>query len=226
MKKTLVEIVALGALIGTPALASDMDLKAPPPERSWTGCYLGVQGGGSAAVDTGALAGGQLGCNYQIEHFVFGIEGEGAWSNATSPDDSQGFFSSKFGKNSNPWNADIAIRAGHSFPNDILAYLKVGAVLGRFESSSVYNFTFAPPYSTTANVTMPGLILGTGLEAMITPQWFARIELDALFFRSTDATVTCVPAAACLANFVPSSAINTITAFEFVGKMGISYRFK
>jgi hypothetical protein len=31
MKKTLIGIAAIAALIGTPALAADMALKAPPP---------------------------------------------------------------------------------------------------------------------------------------------------------------------------------------------------
>jgi outer membrane immunogenic protein len=48
MKKTLIAAVALATLIGTPALAADMPLKAPPPPApifSWTGFYIGAHGG-------------------------------------------------------------------------------------------------------------------------------------------------------------------------------------
>ena len=42
--------MALAALIGTPAFAADMALKAPPapvaPMYGWTGFYLGIEGGG------------------------------------------------------------------------------------------------------------------------------------------------------------------------------------
>ena len=40
-----------------------------------TGSGSGPQGHG-----TGAIAGGQLGCNYQDGNWVFGLEGEGYWS--------------------------------------------------------------------------------------------------------------------------------------------------
>jgi outer membrane immunogenic protein len=49
MKKITLAIAAIAALLGTPALAADMDVKAPtpppPPARSWTGFYVGLQGG-------------------------------------------------------------------------------------------------------------------------------------------------------------------------------------
>jgi outer membrane immunogenic protein len=79
-----VAVLALGALAG-PARAADLPVKTPavavaPP--SWTGCYLGVHAGygwarnrtidddfdrgllASTNTATGALAGGQAGCDY------------------------------------------------------------------------------------------------------------------------------------------------------------------
>jgi opacity protein-like surface antigen len=54
---------------------------------SWTGCYLGAQAGGGSLSDSfvqqtglGALAGGQVGCNYQMHRLVFGVEADGWWS--------------------------------------------------------------------------------------------------------------------------------------------------
>ena len=78
---------------------SVLGLYQPPPVRplySWTGCYIGVNMGGGAApkssVDTigtfappgtslgdmtarGVAGGGQLGCDYQVGSFVFGLQG-------------------------------------------------------------------------------------------------------------------------------------------------------
>jgi outer membrane immunogenic protein len=54
MKKLLTAIAALG-LVGTPAFAADMAVKAPPPAPepvySWTGFYAGVNAGWSWGND-------------------------------------------------------------------------------------------------------------------------------------------------------------------------------
>lgn len=51
MKKVALGIAAVLALIGTPALAADMAVKAPPPASpsawSWTGFYIGGNAGGA-----------------------------------------------------------------------------------------------------------------------------------------------------------------------------------
>ncbi len=107
---------AVGLMVGAglvPALAADLSTplykappaapplyKAPPaapPLFSWTGCYVGVEGGGAwgqsqhvaaaapkpASVGlpitlkfnlAGALAGGTVGCNYQVGNVVLGVD--------------------------------------------------------------------------------------------------------------------------------------------------------
>ena len=67
MKKHLIVGAALATLIGTPALAADMALKAAPappaPVWSWTGFYLGGNAGGSwsrSDVDTNVAGGTYL----------------------------------------------------------------------------------------------------------------------------------------------------------------------
>ncbi len=62
MKKLLIAGAALAALIGTPALAADMAApvyKAPPPLApmfSWTGFYVGVNGGSAGATSPVTLS--------------------------------------------------------------------------------------------------------------------------------------------------------------------------
>ena len=55
MKDLLIASAALAALIGTPALAADMPLKAPPPPpapiANWSGCYLGLNAGAMVGDD-------------------------------------------------------------------------------------------------------------------------------------------------------------------------------
>ena len=115
MKKLLRGTIGLLAAITTtlPAIAADLPArtytKAPAyaaPVYNWTGCYLGIEGGGnwgrtsSTAVAgpnpalvglpitgsydlSGALAGGTFGCNYQVSNWVFGIENDFSWTNTS-----------------------------------------------------------------------------------------------------------------------------------------------
>jgi outer membrane immunogenic protein len=99
MKKLLVSSIAALGLIGTPAFAADMAVKAPPPTPApvynWTGWYVGVNAGGSIGRDrttqsienvtvgsftmspAGFIGGGQIGYNYQFApHWVVGVEGD------------------------------------------------------------------------------------------------------------------------------------------------------
>jgi outer membrane immunogenic protein len=111
MKKisTLLATIATVAAISAPAAAADMrmPLKAPPPMAaifSWTGFYIGVNGGGAFGTGhsvivgetfnnapfvsgtwpgvgnfgklepAGGFGGGQIGYNWQTSNWVFGIE--------------------------------------------------------------------------------------------------------------------------------------------------------
>jgi outer membrane immunogenic protein len=119
MKKLIVGLVAIGALIAAPAMAADlrMPVKAPPapiaPAFSWTGFYLGIDGGygwndstgdrtcvnpggvffgpgctqniqGHVISPSGGLFGGTAGYNVQGGNFVYGIETDIQWSNISA----------------------------------------------------------------------------------------------------------------------------------------------
>lgn len=100
-------VAAMAAGLASQAVAADAPaaqpaVKAPAPaEFNWTGCYVGVSGGGNwghsedvartaAGVGptitgnfnlNGEIAGGTVGCNYQIEKTVMGIENDASWTN-------------------------------------------------------------------------------------------------------------------------------------------------
>jgi outer membrane immunogenic protein len=102
MKKLLIGSFVALTMGGSAAIAADMPLKAPPPVAvfSWTGCYVGIEGGGawgrskhrSLGVGepfdytpwfdvSGGLAGVEYGCNQQFGgNWVFGIESDWSWS--------------------------------------------------------------------------------------------------------------------------------------------------
>jgi outer membrane immunogenic protein len=101
MKSLAISSVACFGFLGGSAMAADMLLKAPPmmpaPVFSWTGLYIGVEGGWGETrssvtrnvadafypvgfgFDTdfkGGLVGFEFGANYQYNVLVLGIEGD------------------------------------------------------------------------------------------------------------------------------------------------------
>ncbi len=113
MKKMLLAGTALLTLVSGSAMAADLSRPAPAPAPvytkapmmapfSWTGFYIGGDGGygfgtssgtvtggvpaGTAAYSfnpTGPIAGGFIGGNYQIGQLVLGAEADWQWANLT-----------------------------------------------------------------------------------------------------------------------------------------------
>lgn len=116
MKNLSISIFVVAALAAAPAVAADMPVKARPavaPVMSWTGFYLGINGGGAwtdgtvpmtytdlantgntfnayvpstvSASTSGGLAGFHAGYNWQAApNWVFGIEGDWDWTNLSA----------------------------------------------------------------------------------------------------------------------------------------------
>ena len=92
------------ALVAAPALADgpprDPTYVAPPPVFSWTGVYVGINGGyGWATTSTntgphakGPVAGGQIGFNWQTGALVLGLEADAQWSGQKLTETGCGFF--------------------------------------------------------------------------------------------------------------------------------------
>jgi outer membrane immunogenic protein len=97
VRKGLWSTAVVALLCVSPALAADLPVKAPPappppaPVFSWNGFYIGANIGGAwtngsitdnftgadlGFSNSGFIGGGQAGFNWQINNFVFGIEGD------------------------------------------------------------------------------------------------------------------------------------------------------
>jgi len=110
MKKLLLLACAFAGVFTAPAVAADLarprPVYAPPvavpvPLFTWTGCYIGANGGGIWAHRdwsdpifgfggfgtenvNGGLGGVQGGCDYQVGHWLIGAAGDWDWTSASS----------------------------------------------------------------------------------------------------------------------------------------------
>jgi outer membrane immunogenic protein len=235
MKRAFLSTVGLVTLlVAGSAMAADISAfraaTAAAPVYNWTGCYIGAHAGGiayrSSTVNTwtdGGLIGGQLGCNYQIDHLVVGVEGEGAWSSADST-----LTAATFGapasvlRFKNEWDADIGVRFGLAYDR-FLIYQKIGAMWSDNQFTGFIPGFGAGAVNLSGSVTSPGLFWGFGLEYGLTQKWTAKVETDFAHLAATDMNFSCAatPPSVCTGQ----TRIASINSFAVLTKLGLNYRW-
>ena len=189
------------------ASAADLPVKGPyykaPPLAvyNWTGCYVGANAGGGWArteftntVDTtgfgdlapgdgftekksGFVGGGQLGCNYQVNQFVFGVEG--TYDGSTIKGD---LANTVFGVADDVFTAKIKSiatfvgRVGIA-DNNWLFYAK-GGYAGADVEFSVSDTVGPALGSGSDSKWLSGWTGGVGIEYGVTPNWIVGLEYD------------------------------------------------
>jgi outer membrane immunogenic protein len=235
MRRLLTASVALSALgAAAPAVAADlrMPVKAAPlPVVSWTGCYVGVNAGGGSANKhftdptttpftelgshraTGAVAGGQIGCDYQAGVWVFGVQGmfdgTSIKGDHTSPNGEDNFTTKIH------WFATATARLGVTVKPSLLLYVKGGGAWVR-ENFAIWSPVTGNPLF-DSNPTRGGFVVGFGGEVLTQDGWSMFLEYNYMGFdkRRTDFTV------------VPAGPIFPIDVRQDVQTVmvGINYRF-
>jgi outer membrane immunogenic protein len=236
MKRILIAgLLALAA--GGQALAADLPQPAPPPPRapatyvpaqapyfSWTGIYVGINGGygfgqsnwtapvGAATGNfstSGFLVGGTLGGNYQMGAFVIGLEGDGDWNNANGST----FSSCPVGcTTQSTWLATVRGRAGYAWDR-VLLYGTGGAAFGTVQAAAG-----ALPF---ASVTQTGWTAGAGVEWAFTPNWTAKVEY--LFVNL--GSLSC-PSTSCGTPVgAPPGTPSSVSFTENIVRAGVNYKF-
>ena len=177
MKKVL--LAALMAGVASSAMAADLPTrKAPPapqvysapPVFSWTGFYVGVNGGwggGTGGKDfgnvSGGLVGGTVGYNYQIGQFVVGLEGDWDWADLTK----NGTNNIGYYKNKADDLVTVRARAGYAIDRALL-YV-TGGYAGVDDKISL-------PGSYSSSEWRNGGVIGAGLEYAFTNNISAKAE--------------------------------------------------
>jgi outer membrane immunogenic protein len=175
MRKFL--LAALMAGVASSAMAADLPTrKAPPapmsyapPVFSWTGFYVGVNGGwggtsggkGFGNVD-GGVVGGTVGYNYQINQFVIGMEGDWDWADLSK----HGI--NALGSYHNKIDDLVTVRARAGYAIDRALLYVTGGYAGAEDKISV------PGYSSTD--WHSGGVIGAGVEYAFTNNISAKAE--------------------------------------------------
>jgi len=235
MKRALLIAGAFALLGAGQALAADLPQPAPqvkapvayvPPVFSWTGFYLGINGGyGFGQSDwsdpndgstgsfntSGFLIGGTLGANYQIGSFVIGLEGDGDWNDANGTT-FNGSCAVVGCTTRSDWLATVRGRAGFAWDR-VLFYGTGGAAFGDVQGAAG-----ALPF---ASGTQTGWTAGAGIEWAFAPNWTGKVEYLYVDLGNFSCPATSCGATNGLGLFSPS----TVTFTENIVRAGINYKF-
>ncbi|HEY0222999.1 MAG TPA: outer membrane beta-barrel protein [Pseudolabrys sp.] len=189
MKRLFAGVVLAAVLAAVPAMAAS----PLPIPYSWTGCYLGGNAGFAAAhndwfdplagIDngennsSGAVAGGQIGCDYQAGAFVFGAQANFDWANLKG---SHLYTGDPRYTDSNraSWLATLTGRVGYAVRPAALVYLKGGAAFVRNTFTEDCDVSLGAGCPGQATATRAGWTAGGGLEYRLAPMWSVFFEYD------------------------------------------------
>jgi len=170
MKKTIMAMAIATTASGSAAAADLPRGPAPyyPPPASvynWTGPYAGLNLGyqwakvtNNVTEPSGIAGGGQLGYNWQLGQFVFGLETD---IQASAADDT--FAPYKF---SNPWFGTLRARIGYAI-NNVMLYGTGGLAYGELKGEF---------FGLEEDKTLVGWTAGAGIEYGFTQNWSAKLE--------------------------------------------------
>jgi outer membrane immunogenic protein len=246
MKRALFALV-FSLAAASAALAADLPLpqQAPvayvpvvAPVYNWGGIYVGINGGwgfgsanwtatptaafgglSSTANDNGGVVGGTLGFNYQMNSFVFGVEGDFDYSGINTGTSSTICTFSGNCQTGNNWLATLRGRAGYA-ADRVLFYITAGGAFGSIQT------TFNGGGTNTT--TQAGWTAGAGVEWAFADNWSAKFEY--LYVNLGNGNVNCATTACLLASgpgggaFGPPIPVSVGLTDNLV-RAGINYKF-
>ena len=244
-------VAAVGVGAASSAYAADIPVKAPrapvvvPVAYSWSGCYIGGNGGGLWArkdygvtipavtvPGVGAFAGGvvpigsqdlsgwelggQVGCNFQSGQWVFGIQGDYDWANARAS--TTGVLGPLAATETARISglASVTGRVGYAWDR-FLGYVKGGIAWERDNYDFLATFNGVGFFGANASETRPGWTVGVGGEYAFTDYLTGFIEGDYYDFGSRTTNFNTFP----VAFTVPFD----IKERKFVAKAGFNWKF-
>jgi len=214
----LLAISALPALAADLPMKAPRPAPIMEPVWNWNGFYIGINGGYSwghssrdltffnplngVALATGngggrdmdgGLFGGQIGYNWQVTNWVFGLEADAQWTGQKGSTTAVCAVTGCFAGIVAPargtaatlddkldWFATFRGRLGIAVTPSVLLYATGGAVWGEVETNlgiAAVTATGVPFTAVASNKTDRfGWTVGAGVEAMFAANWSAKIE--------------------------------------------------
>jgi outer membrane immunogenic protein len=247
-----------------PPASAPVYTKAPAymPAPSWTGWYIGVNVGGAWDANTaasfsgspntavffaanefptsltpnpsGVIGGGQIGYNWQVSNWLFGLEtdfqgsGYRGTANAT-PTPTGGFvpFNTSVEQHSD-WFGTFRARMGILPSSNLLFYGTGGLAYGQTEASLTtvatgFSLATCPAFDTcttgASQSIRTGWVAGGGVEYMFMPHWTARAEYLYINLGSQSVTAL-IPATAGGGSFTASAPFH-----ENIVRGAINFKF-
>jgi outer membrane immunogenic protein len=193
----------------------------PPPPMSWVGFYIGANAGYAWAKSNpsfigdvsgapfflfsngtngsppslnprGFIGGGQVGYNWQMGQWVYGVEADFSGLSAKNEATVSPFFTGKSLPNTLSWSSHYdwlftaRVRGGMTIAPNWLLYVTGGFALTQVSDSvtcmgtsfACGNSSGTAPFMTTwsQSSTLAGGTFGGGTEWMFSPNWTARVE--------------------------------------------------
>ncbi len=182
---------------------------------NWTGFYTGINAGygfgksswSASAVDTkpdGFLIGGTLGYNYQMGSWVWGIEGDIAWSNMKGDATCLGFTCTT----QNEWLGTLRGRIGYAFDR-FLPYITAGGAYGDIRA------TDTNPATAGSKDSNFGWTAGAGIEYAFMGSWTAKLEYLYVDLGDFNCGTACHPAVS----------PNNVDLTTSIVRVGLNYKF-
>lgn len=216
MKQTLaLAATALALSVGTQAFAADLPpsptpyrapaVYAPPPAFTWSGFYIGVNGGygwgkwddgsGDSFSSNGGLAGGTIGANYQVNQFVVGVEGDFDWSGmkwdqsipigGLVPPPGSATASATY---KNEWLGTFAARFGLAVDRTLF-YVKGGGAVTNDNYNMSGSAAGGVTFGESDSFTRWGWMVGAGVEYAVTNNVSLKAEYNYIDFGSNTETL-------------------------------------
>jgi opacity protein-like surface antigen len=152
---------------------------------------LAVMIGRPISISMDFLGGGTLGCNYQMNSWVFGIEGDGSWGSVKgSSIDLQNTrdYNTVLEKR---WLATARARVGYAWDRTLFYVTGGGAWAGAKFSFPCHTGAIAGCLLYTTSKTVSGWTIGAGLEYGLTNNWTVKGEWLYVDFGTPSFTAAC-----------------------------------